>query len=89
MLALAVVLMGMGFGLTAIAGTAWFYGVTVLIWPVGEMLNSPSDSTLIAELSCAELRGRYQGAAALRQWPGVPAVTAPPPTVQSTATAAR
>ncbi|MBM0232078.1 MFS transporter [Micromonospora sp. STR1_7] len=60
-LALAAVVMGVGFGLTAFAGTAWFYGLTVLIWTLGEMLNSPSNSTLIAELSPAELRGRYQG----------------------------
>lgn len=60
-LALAAVVMGVGFGLTAFAGTAWFYGLTVLVWTVGEMLNSPSNSTLIAELSPAALRGRYQG----------------------------
>ncbi|SCG54185.1 Predicted arabinose efflux permease, MFS family [Micromonospora inositola] len=60
-LALASLVMGLGFGLTAFAGTAWFYGVTVLIWTLGEMLNSPSNSTLIAELSPAALRGRYQG----------------------------
>ncbi|WBB79025.1 MFS transporter [Micromonospora sp. WMMD882] len=60
-LALAALVMGVGFGLTAFAGAAWFYGLTVLIWTMGEMLNSPSNSTLIAELSPAELRGRYQG----------------------------
>ncbi|MGW5669450.1 MDR family MFS transporter, partial [Micromonospora sp. NPDC003776] len=60
-LALAAVVTGVGFGLTAFAGTAWFYGLTVLVWTVGEMLNSPSNSTLIAELSPAALRGRYQG----------------------------
>lgn len=60
-LALASLVMGVGFGLTAFAGTAWFYGITVLIWTLGEMLNSPSNSTLIAELSPAALRGRYQG----------------------------
>lgn len=60
-LALATLVMGLGFGLTAFADVAWFYGLTVLIWTVGEMLNSPSNATLIAELSPAELRGRYQG----------------------------
>ncbi|SCF36651.1 Predicted arabinose efflux permease, MFS family [Micromonospora mirobrigensis] len=64
-LALAAVVMGVGFGLTALADTAWFYGLTVLIWTLGEMLNSPSNATLIAELSPAELRGRYQGAFSL------------------------
>jgi MFS family permease len=60
-LALAAVVTGVGFGLTAIADRALLYALTVLIWTVGEMLNSPSSSTLIAELSPAELRGRYQG----------------------------
>jgi MFS family permease len=64
-LALAAVVMGVGFGLTAFAGSAWFFGVTVLIWTLGEMLNSPSNATLIAELSPAALRGRYQGAFSL------------------------
>ena len=60
-LALAAVIVGIGFGLTAVADTAWLYAVTVLIWTVGEMLNSPSNATLMAELTPAELRGRYQG----------------------------
>uniref|UniRef100_A8LZG4 Major facilitator superfamily MFS_1 n=1 Tax=Salinispora arenicola (strain CNS-205) TaxID=391037 RepID=A8LZG4_SALAI len=60
-LALSAVVLGVGFGLTAFAETAWFYGLTVLIWTLGEMLNSPSNATLIAELSPSELRGRYQG----------------------------
>ncbi|MCZ7427061.1 MFS transporter [Micromonospora sp. WMMA1949] len=60
-LALASLVMGAGFGLTALADTVWLYGLTVLIWTLGEMLNSPSNATLIAELSPAALRGRYQG----------------------------
>jgi MFS family permease len=60
-LALAAVIVGVGFGLTAVADAAWLYALTVLIWTAGEMLSSPSNSTLIAELSPAALRGRYQG----------------------------
>jgi len=60
-LALAALLVGVGFGLTAFADDAWFYALTVVIWTLGEMLNSPSNSTLIAELSPSALRGRYQG----------------------------
>ncbi|SDY06934.1 Predicted arabinose efflux permease, MFS family [Micromonospora pattaloongensis] len=60
-LALAAVIFGAGFGLTAVADHAWLYALTVLIWTLGEMLNSPSNSTLIAELSPSALRGRYQG----------------------------
>jgi MFS family permease len=60
-LALATVITGVGFGLTAFADPAWFYAITVLIWTLGEMLTSPSNSTLVAELSPASSRGRYQG----------------------------
>ena len=59
--ALGVLLSGVGFGLTAFADLAWLYALTVLIWTLGEMINSPSNSTLVATLSPAALRGRYQG----------------------------
>jgi MFS family permease len=65
MLAVAAVVIGAGFGLTALADTPVFYAVTVLVWTLGEMLNAPANSTLIAELSPAALRGRYQGVFAL------------------------
>jgi MFS family permease len=74
-LALAAVIMGVGFGLTAFADAAWFYALTVLTWTLGEMLNSPSNSTLIAELSLPGMRGRYQGVFSL-SW-SVAGFTAP------------
>ncbi len=64
-LALASVVMGVGFGLTAFADAAWLFAVTVLIWTLGEMLQSPSNAALVAELSPAALRGRYQGTLSL------------------------
>lgn len=60
-LALATLIMGVGFGLVAFAGSAWFFAVTVVIWTLGEMLQTPSNSALVAELSPSALRGRYQG----------------------------
>src|SRR5262249_4354175 len=54
-------LVGVGFALTAFANAPWFYAVSVLIWTMGEMLNSPSNSATMAELSPAHMRGRYQG----------------------------
>ena len=74
-LALAALITGVGFGLTAFADAAWFYALTVLIWTLGEMLNSPSNSTLIAELSLPGMRGRYQGVFSL-SW-SVAGFTAP------------
>jgi MFS family permease len=64
-LALAAVIMGIGLGLTAVAHDVWMYSVTILVWTVGEMLQSPANSTLIAELSPTLARGRYQGAFSL------------------------
>jgi MFS family permease len=60
-LALATLVVGIGFGLVAFAAGAGFYALTVIIWTLGEMLQSPSNAALIAELSPAALRGRYQG----------------------------
>jgi MFS family permease len=60
-LAIAAMVMGVGFGLTAFAHAPWFYAVTVLVWTVGEMFNAPSNSTMNADLAPVALRGRYQG----------------------------
>ncbi len=60
-LATAALVMGAGFGLTALAHTPWAYAATVLVWTLGEMIQQPTNAALIAELSPAEMRGRYQG----------------------------
>lgn len=60
-LAVAAVIIGSGFGMVAFADTLWAYALTVAIWTVGEMLMSPSNASLIADLAPAPLRGRYQG----------------------------
>ncbi|WP_433214062.1 MFS transporter [Dactylosporangium sp. CS-047395] len=57
----SAVIMGVGFGLTAFAHTPLLYAGTVLVWTVGEMLNAPSNSALLAGLSPVRMRGRYQG----------------------------
>jgi MFS family permease len=74
-LSLATLIMGVGFGLVAFADSAWFFAVTVVIWTLGEMLQSPSTAALVAELSPAALRGRYQGVSSL-SW-SVAAAVAP------------
>jgi MFS family permease len=61
-MAVSAVVMGLGFGLTALAHTPLWYAATVLVWTIGEMLNAPSNAALLAELSPATMRGRYQGA---------------------------
>ncbi len=60
-LAVATLLIGAGFGLVALAETPIVYGLTVVVWTLGEMLQSPSNATTVAMLSPPALRGRYQG----------------------------
>jgi MFS family permease len=69
MLCAASLLTGCGFGLTAFAGAAWFYALTVTVWTAGEMLRVPAGMAIVAELSPAHARGRYQGVYSLA-WTG-------------------
>ncbi|MCU7730145.1 MFS transporter [Actinoplanes sp. KI2] len=64
-LALSALIIGVGFGLVAFANAAWFFALTVVIWTLGEMLQSPSNAATVAALSPAALRGRYQGLSSL------------------------
>jgi MFS family permease len=60
-LAVGALIIGVGFGLAAFAHAAWFFAVTVVIWTLGEMVQSPSNAATVAALSPPALRGRYQG----------------------------
>jgi MFS family permease len=62
MLALSAALFGLGYGVNAIGGSLAVYGVGTALWTVGEVVGFPVASTLVANLSPTELRGRYQGA---------------------------
>jgi predicted MFS family arabinose efflux permease len=64
-LAVAAVIIGVGFGLVAFAHAAWFFALTVVIWTLGEMLQAPSNAATVAALSPPALRGRYQGLSSL------------------------
>ena len=60
-MSLGLLLIGVGFGLTAVARTVPTLIGTVVIWTLGEMLNAPIAAAHIATLAPAHLRGRYQG----------------------------
>ncbi len=64
-LALGTLIVGVGFGLNAFANASWFFALSVVIWTLGEMIQSPSNATTVAALSPAALRGRYQGVSSL------------------------
>ncbi|MFJ5217775.1 MDR family MFS transporter [Streptomyces sp. NPDC088354] len=68
LLTAGTVLMGWGFGLTAFAGSVAFYAFTVAVWTIGEILHAPASMSLVADLSPAHARGRYQGMYSIA-WP--------------------
>jgi MFS family permease len=64
-LALASLLLGIGFGLNAWIGSALGYAVSIAIWTLGEILFAPAATSLVADLAPPALRGRYQGTFAM------------------------
>jgi MFS family permease len=57
----SVLLLGIGFGLTAVADTLPFYAATVAIWTLGEVIGAAVAPVIIAGMSPPALRGLYQG----------------------------
>jgi MFS family permease len=64
-LALSALLVSLGMGAVAVAGTVPLLMLTVVVWTAGEMLNAPVNGALIADLSQPTMRGRYQGVASM------------------------
>jgi len=60
-MALSSLLIGAGFGLTAFAGSLAFYGFTVVVWTLGEVIGASIAPTIVSEISPPALRGLYQG----------------------------
>ncbi|WP_078628451.1 MDR family MFS transporter [Streptomyces sp. NRRL F-2664] len=61
LLVVSALLAGYGFALTAFAGPVWAYALTVCVWTLAEIVNSPTQMTLVVRLSPVHGRGRYQG----------------------------
>jgi MFS family permease len=60
-MAVAALLMGAGFGLTAVSSTLSGYALAVAVWTLGEIAGAAIAPTIVADLSPPELRGLYQG----------------------------
>ncbi|MEU5881601.1 MFS transporter [Spirillospora sp. NPDC047279] len=60
-LAAGFALVGLGYGLTAFAGSLWSYVGTVLVWTLGEIIAASVIQAVVADLAPPHLRGRYSG----------------------------
>jgi MFS family permease len=59
-LALAMVLLAVGYGAVTVDNTLGAYLASAAVWTVGQMLAAPPNATIMAELSPPHLRARYQ-----------------------------
>jgi MFS family permease len=62
MLAAGALLVGLGFGMYALARSAPLYALGVAVWTLGEIGFLPVASAVTADLAPRDVRGRYQGA---------------------------
>ena len=60
-LATGSALVGLGFGLNALASTTLGYAAAVVVWTLGEIIAMSVAMAIIADLAPEHLRGRYQG----------------------------
>lgn len=61
-LALAMLVVGVGMALHGLATSLWMHLGAVLVWTTGEILESPTRSAVVAAMAPPHARGRYQGA---------------------------
>ena len=60
-IAVSAILLGLGFGFTALATNLPLFVISVAIWTLGEIAATSVAPTVIADLSPVNLRGLYQG----------------------------
>jgi MFS family permease len=60
-LAFSFVLLGLGYGVLALADLAWVYVGAAVVWTTGQMLAAPANASVLAQLAPWHMRARYQG----------------------------
>jgi MFS family permease len=64
-IAVASLLYGAGMALHGLAPNLALHAGAVMVWTLGEIMESPTRSALVAAMSPVDARGRYQGALTL------------------------
>ena len=60
-MAVAALLLGVGFGMTELADALPFFALTVAVWTIGEVVGAAIAPVIVSEMSPPGLRGLYQG----------------------------
>jgi MFS family permease len=61
LLAVSMLVVGLGFGLGAAVDDWWGYGLSVVVWTIGEIGFAAVIGAVFADLAPVDLRGRYMG----------------------------
>ncbi|TDW21603.1 MDR family MFS transporter [Kribbella kalugense] len=61
LLATSMLVVGLGFGLGAVVHSWWGYGLSVVVWTIGEIGFAAVIGAVFADLAPIDLRGRYMG----------------------------
>ncbi|WP_350275291.1 MFS transporter [Kribbella sp. HUAS MG21] len=61
LLASSMLVVGLGFGLGAVVHDWWGYGLSVVVWTLGEIGFAAVIGAVFADLAPVDLRGRYMG----------------------------
>jgi len=65
LLAASMLVVGVGFGLGAVVHNWWGYGLSVVVWTIGEIGFAAVIGAVFADLAPVDLRGRYMGLAGM------------------------
>jgi MFS family permease len=52
---------GIGYSVLLFGHSAWLYALSIVVWTLGEIGNTPTSIALVSRIAPAHLRGRYQG----------------------------
>ncbi|MEO1526493.1 MAG: MFS transporter [Planctomycetota bacterium] len=61
MLMIGGTLIGIGFGLTAVAVSAAVLALTIVVWTLGEIIQAPLQQSIVTDMAPPKLRARYLG----------------------------
>jgi MFS family permease len=61
LLAASMLVVGLGFGIGAVVHSWWGYGLSVVVWTIGEIGFAAVIGAVFADLAPVDLRGRYMG----------------------------
>jgi MFS family permease len=65
MLALASLLVAIGFGANGLASSRGAFALLVVVWTIGEMLQAPLFGPIVSDLAPTAMRARYMGVAGM------------------------